>query len=135
MNDDSWPSSPLIFFFFFRWLYMTPQDDHDHSRSAVQCFPLCCSFFLSLLLILLICHPASCYCNFSSEAPVLSNNKKLESMTALYWWMKALVQMHNADGGLMETFEICTCVLTCVCKKKKKKNLFVVVFFYRKHIL
>lgn len=80
---------------------------------ALFCVLLCAVrslFFWSLLLILLICHPSSCYCNFPSEAPVLSNNKELESMTAFHWWMEAPVQMHNADGSLMEKFEIFACV-------------------------
>lgn len=51
------------------WLCATSQDDSIHSGSVVLWFSLYILDFLSLLLILLlICYPSSCYCDFSSES-------------------------------------------------------------------
>lgn len=113
------------------WLCATSQDDSVHSGSVVLWFSLyILVYFLSLLLILLlICYPSSCYCDFSLETLCCqkTRSRKVWLLSSGGWRQRSKCTMQmEASWKNVNSLHVC---------KHMCKSGAPFLCFYRKHIL
>lgn len=138
MNDDSWPSSPSFFSCSECVLAVCylPRRQCSQWKCCFMVFFVHFGLFSLLLILLLICYPSSCYCDFSLESLYYrkTRSRKVWLLSSGGWRQRSKCTMQmEASWKNVNSLHVCK----HMCKNNApffvflQKTHFVVVITYR----